>query len=228
MITIIAELATNHGGDLNLAEQMILAAAEHGADYVKTQGYQIAHLKPSDPQYDWLKQCELSDQAHKRLLAYATSAGVRYMSTAFCLDDAKRLVSLGVSHVKVGSGEGAELALCLRRVFDMPLFVSIPWGGERVPDTTTLATVPLYPMPPECYSRVVRCEGWSDHAVGLDIAKLAIAQGCTVIEKHFSIPGQGRNSLWDMDPTRLRELRRWADAVTVATTGTAYAGRWRA
>ncbi len=234
MITIIAELATNHGGNLDLAELMIEEAVKAGADIVKTQGYQIAHLKLADAQYPWLRQCELSDKAHKRLMKKATSCGVRYMSTAFCLDDAKRLVKLGVMRIKVGSGEGARLAREIHQATHGPrrLFVSLPWGETPAPcvmeAACVFATVPLYPMPPECYSRVTRCEGWSDHAVGLDIAKLAMAQGCTIIEKHFSLPGQGRNQAWDATPDDLRELRRWANAVTVATTGTRYTGRWTA
>ena len=36
---IVAELASNHGGQWDIAEVMIQSAADHGADWVKVQLY---------------------------------------------------------------------------------------------------------------------------------------------------------------------------------------------
>src|SRR5687768_3271488 len=56
---IIAEVASNHGGDLQLAKQFIRAAAEHGADIVKFQSWQARHMSKTDAQYDWFEKSEL-------------------------------------------------------------------------------------------------------------------------------------------------------------------------
>lgn len=231
---IIAELATNHGGDLALAEDMIAAAAEAGADIVKTQAYQVAHLRRTDPQYDWFAQCELSDEKHRQLIANAASCGVRYLTTAFCADDLERVARLcGPEHVKIGSGEGSTSIIGLASAHFKTVYASLAWGGpsivlEDTPNVVWFATVPLYPMPVECYSQITTRPGWSDHAVGIDVAKIAIAQGCQYVEKHFHLPGRGRNQPHNMDPQELRELRRWAEVCEQANTGSKYEGRWTA
>lgn len=62
--------------------------------------------------------------------------------------------------------------------------------------------------------------------VGLKVAKVAVATGATVVEKHFSLPGKGRNQPWDMTPTMLGELRAWTEMCAEIREGNAYADRW--
>ena len=89
------------------------------------------------------------------------------------------------------------------------------------------ATVPLYPMPPECFAHCIKREGWSDHAIGLDVAKMAIARGATHVEKHFHLVGKGcREQVWNMTPEDLKELRLWTKACAQALDGTRFGGRW--
>ena len=45
MTKIIAEIGWNHMGDLTIAEKMIQAAAENGADYAKFQTWSVDRLK---------------------------------------------------------------------------------------------------------------------------------------------------------------------------------------
>ena len=40
-VEIIAEAATNHNGDMELAKEMIWAAKESGADYIKFQSLRL-------------------------------------------------------------------------------------------------------------------------------------------------------------------------------------------
>ena len=229
---IVAELATNHAGDMTLAKAMIQAAAAAGADIVKTQGYQIEHLSHADPQYDWFRQAALSDDDHRMLATYAEAQGVRYLSTGYTVSDIVRLHRLGQRMIKIGSGEGlALLADALAWDFT-DIYLSLAWGGEETHALASrvhpLATVPLYPAPIETYARVAGShrEGYSDHHVGLDVAKLAIAQGAPVLEKHFQIDGRGRNQAWNMNAEGLAELRRWATVCAIAIDGTAFGGRW--
>jgi N-acetylneuraminate synthase/N,N'-diacetyllegionaminate synthase len=53
-------------------------------------------------------------------------------------------------------------------------------------------------------------EGFSDHTIGLDAAKVAIARGAFWIEKHFAKDHHtGVDAQWSMTPDELRELVEW-------------------
>lgn len=228
---IIAELATNHGGDLELAEDMIHAAAEAGADVVKTQAYQLKHLRKSDPQYDWFRQSELSYETHQQLMSVAESCGVQYLTTAYTVSDLERVKRLGLQSVKIGSGEGGTELVGYASTAFPRVYASLAWGArndmQRIEGSVIwFSTLPMYPAPVECYARIRRWDGYSDHHIGLDVAKMAIAQGVRYLEKHFHLPGRGRNQDWNMGPEELRELRRWAEVCAQANDGTRFEGRW--
>ena len=228
---IIAECASNHGGDLGLATRMIEAAARAGADYVKFQSYQVRFLSPADPQYAWLRQAELGAHGVKVLLAAATECGLKFMTTIFDREIVPVLLDLGVRAFKVGSGDSHRTELLDVAPKGCELFVSLPWGKglpSAHPHGHTLATVPLYPMPLECYPFVAKQEGWSDHAVGLVAAQAAIVEGAHYVEKHFSLGGGqgGRVSVWDADEAALVELVEFARDVSILRTGNRYQSRW--
>jgi N,N'-diacetyllegionaminate synthase len=102
---IIAELSTNHGGDVALASDMILAAAAAGADTVKIQTYSLDRLNPKDPQADWLRQAHLDRAAHETLIQVAKDAGVQFLSTPFDADSLAMLRELGLKRFKIASSE---------------------------------------------------------------------------------------------------------------------------
>ena len=53
-------------------------------------------------------------------------------------------------------------------------------------------------------------DGFSDHTIGLDCAKIALARGADIIEKHFSLCyNMGVDGKWSMTPSDLKELKRW-------------------
>ena len=83
--TIIAEAGVNHNGCLTSARQLIDAASNAGADFIKFQTFKAESLvtstadkadyqKRSDQtdqsQYDMLKQLELDRSSHERLVEY--------------------------------------------------------------------------------------------------------------------------------------------------------------
>lgn len=119
-VMIIAEAGVNHNGSLDIAKQLIDAAADAGVDYVKFQTfkadklvsrdaemaeYQKANTGTEESQFDMLRKLELSEEHHHILIDYCRERNVRFFSTAFDLESMELLVKLGVTLGKVPSGE---------------------------------------------------------------------------------------------------------------------------
>jgi len=122
---IIAEAGVNHNGDLALAKQLVIAAAEAGADLVKFQTfsadrlvthdapkaeYQAQNAGNSQSQFAMLKKLELSPQMHQDLLDYCRLKNIDFFSTGFDIESLDYLASLGLDRFKIPSGEITNLS----------------------------------------------------------------------------------------------------------------------
>ena len=124
---IIAEAGVNHNGNLEMARELVAAAASAGADYVKFQtfsakalvaksapkaGYQLGLTDASESQLDMLSRLQLSPSDHEALIACCSDNGIRFLSTAFDFGSFDLLQSLGaVGLVKIPSGDLTDLPL---------------------------------------------------------------------------------------------------------------------
>jgi N,N'-diacetyllegionaminate synthase len=124
---IIAEAGVNHNGDIELAKQLIAAAAAAGANLVKFQTFQAKHLlSPTAPkaeyqkattgsdesQLEMIRKLELSRADHEILLAECRRHGIGFFSTAFDADSFDMLSELGcLELIKIPSGELTNLPL---------------------------------------------------------------------------------------------------------------------
>lgn len=121
---VIAEAGVNHNGDLELAKQLIDAAAEAGADWVKFQTfsadrlvtteakkahYQAESTAADESQHAMLRGLELTRAMHETLIAHCKLRGIRFFSTAFDTESLDLLVDLGLESFKVPSGEITNL-----------------------------------------------------------------------------------------------------------------------
>lgn len=121
---VIAEAGVNHNGDLELAKQLIDAAAAAGADLVKFQtfnanrqvtrtakkaDYQIQTTDSKESQHEMLRRLELSAEMHKELIAHCAARNIGFFSTGFDIGSVDLLVSLGQDHFKIPSGEITNL-----------------------------------------------------------------------------------------------------------------------
>ena len=119
-VTAIAEIGINHSGSVNQAERLVTAAANAGANVVKFQSFRVAHLaaphaalpgaqlrRPQrlKTQQEALRSCELSFDDHRQLLNVARSHGLDFLSTPFDLQSSRLLEALGLTRVKVSSGD---------------------------------------------------------------------------------------------------------------------------
>lgn len=123
---IIAEAGVNHNGDLELARQLVRAAANAGADLVKFQtfvanelttagapkaDYQKAATGSEESQQAMIARLQLTREDHESLVAECAAAGIGFFSTAFDEQSLDMLVELGIDRVKVPSGELTNLPL---------------------------------------------------------------------------------------------------------------------
>lgn len=123
-VLIIAEAGVNHNGDLELARDLVFAAAESGADYVKFQtfratsmitkhaplaAYQNEFAATGKSQLDMLTALEMNDQMHRDLISCCKKCGIGFLSTGFGLESIQYLKKIGQRLFKIPSGEITNL-----------------------------------------------------------------------------------------------------------------------
>ena len=113
---VIAEIGINHNGDINIAKEMVDAAAEVGCEIVKFQSHVVEdemshHAKETIPGnadisiYEIMADCALTEKEEIEIKAYTESKGMIFLCTPFSRAAADRLEKLGVNAYKIGSGE---------------------------------------------------------------------------------------------------------------------------
>ncbi|MBY0471643.1 N-acetylneuraminate synthase [bacterium] len=120
-VFVIAEAGVNHNGSVQMALELVDAAADAQADAVKFQtfqanklvvrkapksNYQLATTDSAESQFEMLKKLELSNEAHHKIQAHCNSRKIEFMSTPFDHDGIDFLVDeMKVSRLKLPSGE---------------------------------------------------------------------------------------------------------------------------
>lgn len=137
---IIAEAGVNHNGNMDMARQLIEAAADAGADMVKFQtfkadrlatpdaklaDYQKATAARDETQFQILRKLELSDTMHAELIGHCGKLDIAFCSSGFDIESLHDLVGMGVDVMKIPSGEVTNLPY-LRTVggFGLPVILS--------------------------------------------------------------------------------------------------------
>lgn len=226
---IIAEAGVNHNGDINLANELIHAAKESGADAIKFQTFNASTLVNKSAgkaeyqknnhidtmtQFQMLKALELSLEHHYDLCDLAKKINIEFMSTGFDHESIDFLVSLGVSRLKIPSGEITNhpylkhiaqtnlplimsTGMCDLQEVQEALHIIRPYyENELEQKITLLHCTSNYPAALEDVNlRAMQTlaqqfslpVGYSDHTLGTLVPTLAVALGASVIEKHFTL-----------------------------------------
>lgn len=123
---IIAEIGVNHNGSMDLARQLIEAAADAGADAAKFQTFTAEELVTPDArkadyqtrntgqrgsQFHMLKALELSEAQFAELAGHCRDAAIEFLSTPFSEGAADLLERIGVTAYKISSGDLTHLSL---------------------------------------------------------------------------------------------------------------------
>jgi sialic acid synthase SpsE len=235
---IICEMATNWH-DIAEAKRMIEVAYDYGAGLAKFQLFNAEDDK-GKPHYDWVKAHELTFYQAKELFDFGASIGMEVFFSVFGVQYVDWCERIGVKRYKLAcnladtdAGQDAMVRVVKTK---KPRIVSLTIGdywenlktlreGEKLfgwnsahRRVSLLFCVPQYPatikfMPDFEMSSLLA--GFSDHTIGIDAAKIAIARGASIIEKHFVLNHDTAypDNDWSMDPTDLRELVRWEGVV---------------
>lgn len=243
-VYIIAEAGVNHNGKLDLALKLCDAAKEAGVDAVKFQtwktenivtaharqaAYQTENTGVEESQFDMLKKLELSYDHFRYIQDYCKKIGIDFLSTPDEEESLEFLVSLGLSFIKVGSGEVTNIPY-LRKIASCGKPVILSTGMSTLAQVATAydtllqagaPTVSLlhcttnYPCPydevnlraMQTLKDAFKCQvGYSDHTMGTEIPVAAVAMGAEIIEKHFTLDRtmEGPDHKASLEPAELK------------------------
>jgi len=169
---VIAEIGINHEGSLEVATEMVDAAARAGAEVVKHQTHVVEdemsgaamRVVPGNASvsiYEIMQRCALSEDAERQLQQHVESKGMIFISTPFSRAASERLRRMNVPAYKIGSGECNNYPL-LKHIasFGKPIILSTGMNTiESVRkaveifksagiEYALLHTTNLYPTPP--------------------------------------------------------------------------------
>ena len=203
---IIAEIASSHNGDINIAKKMIKAAAETGVNIVKFQSWQSKNVDDNDPDKRRYASLELSDNAHYILKEECEKNGVEFMTTCYDADRIDFLKKLGLKSIKVASTDLKHFNFLkkIRENFDEVIVSSGMSTKEEILKAidilksgkyTIMHCVSVYPCPIEkanlgkliWLKNVADSVGYSDHTQGIEAAVFSMGMGVEYIEKHFTL-----------------------------------------
>lgn len=245
-VFIIAEAGVNHNGSLELAKKLIDVAADAGADAVKFQtfqadrlvslnapkaAYQLNNTSETETQYDMLKKLELTKEMHIELIAYCKMKNIMFLSTPFDIDSVYELTKLGISIIKIPSGEITNLPY-LREVAKQKKKVILSTGMSELQEVKEAVEVlkengaddimvmhcnTQYPTPMEDVNLMAMVSmkeklglptGYSDHTQGIEVPIAAAALGAAVIEKHFTLDKEmeGPDHKASLNPQELKQM----------------------
>ena len=247
-ILIIAEAGVNHNGDMALAKQLIDTAADAGADLVKFQtfsadrlvtqqakkaDYQCVSTASAETQHQMLSRLELTEDMHDELIAHCAKRNIGFFSTGFDIESVDFLISLGINHLKIPSGEITNLPY-LRHIGRFGKHVIVSTGMSTLGDIeaaidvleqagtsrsliTVLQCTSEYPAPMDEVNlsamQTIQAAfgvaiGYSDHTAGIEASIAAAALGASVIEKHFTLdknlPGPDHKA--SLEPYNLKSM----------------------
>jgi len=181
--------------------------------------------------YDLYKIAYTPWEWHEPIMRRSKELGLICFSTPFDDTSVDFLESLDVPAYKIASFENADLPL-IRKVAGTgkPIIISTGMATLSELDETVrtiretgndqfvlLKCTSTYPATPENSNlltiphmrELFQCEvGLSDHTMGVGVSVAAVAQGASVIEKHFTLnrADGGVDSTFSLEPQEMRQL----------------------
>ena len=213
---VIAEIGSNHAGNLDTALQSIDAAATSGADAVKFQSIDLEALyhEPSGDTRALHRKIDLPERWHGPLKKRCDERGLVFFSSPTYIRAIDVLESVDVGLYKLASAQIAVFPQLVQRVAELGKPVILSTGLVTMEEITRVVQIfraagndqfvilhcnSVYPAAPGIvhlprmmdYKRHFNCNiGFSDHTETNTASIAAVAMGASVIERHFTLSRQ--------------------------------------
>lgn len=211
MARIIAEIASCHNGDLELAKALIDSAAKNGADIVKFQDWRADNVPADDPDKQRYEKYQFKDEWYDVLIPFCEKSGVEFLTTCFNADRAEYLASKGLKRIKLASISltNIELLMTAGANFEEVILSTAMHSQKEIEiaidqlETSAhryviMHCVANYPLNLEDanLTRIDKLKsmvgphgtvGYSDHSLNIDVAAVALSKGIEYLEKHFTL-----------------------------------------
>lgn len=240
---LIAEVGMNHGGDEGLAWEMIRAAHDSGADFVKIQSFTTSNFfHPSLPYFKKTEGMELAVEKQLSLFKKAADLGIKLITTPFDRESVDMVDEFAPAAYKIASMDNDNyplieyiagkkrpvlLSLGMAEHDEIQRAVDIisASGNEQfvllhcISDYPTRLEDMQLSTVPGLAQEFARYAGLSDHSMGLFAGFAAAVLGAVVIEKHFTTDRELAKQIPDADhdisiePSELRVLREFCEKV---------------
>jgi sialic acid synthase SpsE len=210
---VIAEIGSNHAGNLDTALQSIDAAASTGADAVKFQSIDLEALyhNPTGATCALHRKIDLPEAWHAPLKQRCDERGLVFFSSPTYIRAIDVLESVGVSLYKLASAQIAVFPQLVQRVAELGRPVILSTGLVTMEEIARVVQIfraannhqfvilhcnSVYPAGPDIvhlprmldYQRHFNCHvGFSDHSETNTASIAAVAMGASVIERHFTL-----------------------------------------
>ncbi len=234
-VFIVAEIGNNHEGNFSVAQELIVKAAEAGADAVKFQTFipELIVSSADTSRLERLRSFQLSFDQFEQLSSQAQELGIIFFSTPFDVESAKFLNSIQPIF-KIASGDNTFYPLIDTIAnFGKPTIISTGlanmelieniytfWSARASTENlAVLHCIASYPAPLEqanlgAINAIINrfpeiTVGFSDHTIGVKASSYAIAAGARIIEKHFTLDknySDFRDHQLSSDPEEMRIL----------------------
>lgn len=201
---LIAEAGNNHQGSFVIAQDLIVAARESGADLVKMQAFDPETISGSMPR-GFYEMCHFTEDDFFKLQEFSEQCGIDLFFSFFSTEFGS--LALETRWKKLSAKQSYNLGNDIV-YYDHPnSFISVP-VGMKIPKIfqATVLHVNDYcidedrnlerinELQQSCLTKV----GLSDHTIGPQTCLKAIKYyGVETIEKHFCLENQKNNIYYD-------------------------------
>jgi len=198
----------------------------------KIASYQKKNLKKNISQYLMLKKYILTDSNHQDLINYSKKKKIKFLSTAFEEKSLKVLMRYNLDYIKIPSGEITNYLL-LKKISKIKKKILLSTGmatlkeikqalkvlKKNKKDLVILHCTSDYPANLNDLNlnflkklkKLGYQVGYSDHSTNIITPSIAVALGCKVIEKHFTLSKklEGPDHKASLEPQELIEMVRY-------------------
>jgi len=176
----IAEIGSNHKGELAIAHEMIRQAALANASIAKFQ-----FRDPDDPIRG------LAIRNPSQLASWCEHYGIEFMASIFSFEALAVARKIGMHRLKIANSVAKHNPVLCNAIAEGPEEVFVSHGDYNFDNWHRIFVVPRYPTYPNELVIPEKFDdnwfGYSSHVHGYADALIAVARGARYIEKHTTL-----------------------------------------